>query len=462
MRVIFAVASIALLGSCSPNLPLLDQIRLLGELRVVTRNAPTTFYYGATERYGIEYELTKAFADHLGVRLNLRTVDQIDAIFPEITGMNAHIAAAGLTITESRQDSVAFSPSYQKVTAQLIYRMGEKRPASISEIIGNLVEVRAGSSHVDMLYRALDQEPGLAWAENRSTGAEALMKRVADGTIDYAVVNSNEFQLLRNYYPEVQVAFDLESSGSLGWALPRFATDLQEEVSAFFAEIEATGELAQIIDRYYVASRDFDFVGAKAFVRHLNQRFAHLRPAFQAAEKETGIDWKLLAAIAYQESHWNPEAVSPTGVKGLMMLTANTARMVGVADRADPRQSILGGARYLARVLDKFPERIPAEDRMLMAIAAYNIGFGHVEDARIITESREADKDSWNDVSEHLPLLTDERWYPHLKRGYAQGSIPVQYVENIRHYYWLLDRLTGTKIFSALAIVPPDKPSEPI
>lgn len=462
MRVIFAVVCIALLGSCSPNLPLLDQIRLFGELRVVTRNAPTTFYYGATERYGIEYELTKAFADHLGVRLALRTVDQIDEIFPEITGMRAHIAAAGLSITESRKDIVAFSPGYQEVTAQVIYRMGEQRPESVHDIAGNLVEVRAGSSHIDSLYRALEQVPGLAWAENRSTGAEALMKRVADGTIDYAVVNSNEFELLRNYYPKVQVAFDLESSGSLGWALPRHAVDLQEEVSAFLAKIEATGELAQILDRYYVASRDFDFVGATAFVRHLNQRFAHLRSSFQAAERETGIDWKILAAIAYQESHWNPEAVSPTGVKGLMMLTANTANMVGVSDRSDARQSILGGARYLARVLDKFPERIPAEDRMLMAIAAYNIGFGHVEDARIITESQDADKDSWEDVSEHLPLLTDERWYPHLKRGYAQGSVPVQYVENVRHYYWLLDRLTGTEIFSALAIVPPNRQGEPI
>jgi membrane-bound lytic murein transglycosylase F len=462
LKLIFAVVCIALLGSCSPNLPLIEQIRLLGELRVVTRNAPTTFYYGATERYGIEYELTKAFADHLGVRLNLRTVDQIDEIFPEVTGMRAHIAAAGLTITASRQGVVAFSPSYQEVTAQLVYRMGEKRPASIDEIAGNMIEVRAGSGHVEMLYRALERVPGLAWAENRSTGAEALMKRVADGTIDYAVVNSNEFELLRNYYPEVQVAFDVESSGSLGWALPRYATDLQEEVSAFFANMEATGELAQILDRYYLATRDFDFVGASAFVRHLNQRFAHLRPVFQAAERETGIDWKLLAAIAYQESHWNPEAVSPTGVKGLMMLTANTANMVGITDRTDPRQSILGGARYLARVFDKFPDRIPAEDRMLMAVAAYNIGFGHVEDARIITESRQADKDSWEDVSQNLPLLTDERWYPHLKRGYAPGSIPVQYVENVRHYYWLLDRLTGTKIFSALAIVPPDRPGKPI
>jgi membrane-bound lytic murein transglycosylase F len=462
LRVIFAVGCLAVLGSCSPHLPLVDQIRLLGELRVVTRNAPTTFYYGATERYGVEYDLTKAFADYLGVRLTLRTVDQIDQIFPEISAKRAHIAAAGLTITESREGTVEFGPSYQKVTAQLIYRMGKNRPDSLSDVAGNVLEVRAGSSHVEMLHRALEQIPGLAWAENRSTGAEALMKRVADGTIDYAVVNSNEFQLLRHYYPEVSVAFDVGSSGLLAWALPQHATDLQEEVSAFLAKIEATGELAQILDRYYVATRDFDFVGARAFVRHLNERFGGFRSAFLAAEKETGIDWKLLAAISYQESHWNPAAVSPTGVKGLMMLTANTANLVGVSDRSDPSESILGGARYLARVLEKFPERIPAEDRMLMAIASYNIGFGHVEDARIITESRDADKDSWDDVRENLPLLTDQRWYPHLKRGYAQGSIPVQYVENVRHYYGLLDRLTGTRVFSALAVTPPAKPSDTI
>ena len=145
-----------------------------------------------------------------------------------------------------------------------------------------------------------------------------------------------------------------------------------------------------------------------------------------------------------------------------MMLTANTAKLVGVTDRADPRQSILGGARYLARVLDKFPDRIPAQDRMLMALAAYNIGFGHVEDARIITESKNGDKDSWEDVRQHLPLLADEQWYPHLRRGYAPGTIPVQYVENVRHYHWLLDRLTGIDIFSALKLPPAESADDRI
>lgn len=452
MRVIFAVVCGALLGSCTPNLPLLDQIRLLGELRVVTRNAPTTFYYGATDLYGIEYELASAFADHLGVRLNLTTADQMDQILPMITTGKAHLAAAGLTITDPRREIIAFGPAYQTIAAQVIYRMGTRRPRSIADLAGKSVEVRAGSSHVGLMYRALAGNTDLTWAENRSLAAETLVRRVADGTIDYAVVNSNEYQLLRHYYPEVRVAFDMDTSGALAWALPSNAYDLREAVSEFFAEYEATGQLKQVLDRYYVAHRDLDFVGSLAFVTHLSQRLPKYRAVFQEAGRETGIDWKLLAAIAYQESHWNPEAVSPTGVKGLMMLTANTARLVGVEDRADPNESILGGARYLARVLRKFPERIPAEDRMLMAVAAYNIGFGHVEDARIIAESRGADQDSWDDVRDNLPLLADESWYRGLRRGYAPGTVPVRYVENVRQYYWLLDRLSATELFTSLPL----------
>ena len=450
MRIFSAVALSALLGSCVPNPPLLDQIRTLGELHVVTRNAPTTFYYGANERYGIEYELAQAFADHLGVRLRVHTADRIWDIFSRVSMEQVHIAAAGLSATAPRQELVDFGPTYQTVTPHLIYRMGGRRPDSLADLAGFDLEVQAGSAHVGLLYRAIAEHPDLNWSEGSNTSAETLMRRVADGRVDYAIVNSNEFKLLRNYYPEVRVAFDLESVGDLAWALPEGADDLREAVGEFFAVIESNGELQGILDRYYVARRDFDFVGASAFRRHLKARFPQYRDAFLAAGRETGMDWRLLAAIAYQESHWKADAVSPTGVKGLMMLTAKTASMVEIDDRADPYESILGGARYLARVLVKFPERIPYEDRILMAIAAYNIGFGHVEDARIITEMRGGDPDSWDEVRAHLPLLADEEWHTRVQRGYAQGSVPVQYVDNIRHYFWLLERATGTEMFSAL------------
>jgi membrane-bound lytic murein transglycosylase F len=429
---------------------MLDQIRSLGELRVVTRNSPTTFYYGANERYGIEYELAKAFADQLGVRLKLTTVEDVWHALPQLTARQSHIAAAGIAVTAPRSEIVDFGPAYQNVRTLVIYRMGSQRPASLAETVGTSLEVRAGSSHADLLLAAQQQLPGLAWTELPGASAETLMRHVAAGATEFAIVNSNEFNLLRHYYPDVRTAFQLSAGNPLAWALPKGADDLREKVDEFFARIQATGELQQLLDRYYADTREFDFVDSRAFVRHLHQRFPQYQDSFFQAQAETGIDWRLIAAIAYQESHWDSSAVSPTGVKGLMMLTARTANMMGVADRSDPRASILGGARYLARVLKKFPERIPEEDRLMMAVAAYNIGFGHIEDARIITESLDADKDSWTDVRAHLPLLADERWYPHLKRGFAQGSVSMLYVDNVRHYYRLIKQVTGTQLFAAL------------
>jgi membrane-bound lytic murein transglycosylase F len=170
---------------------------------------------------------------------------------------------------------------------------------------------------------------------------------------------------------------------------------------------------------------------------------------FEQAERETGIDWRLLAAISYQESHWDSDAVSPTGVRGLMMLTELTADMMDVADRTDPHASILGGARYFRSVLRKIPERIPADDRQWLAVAAYNIGFGHVEDARIITEMQGGDPDSWEEVRARLPLLSNEDWHSRVERGFARGAVPVEYVDNVQRYYTLLRWTAGTQILTA-------------
>jgi peptidoglycan lytic transglycosylase F len=159
---------------------------------------------------------------------------------------------------------------------------------------------------------------------------------------------------------------------------------------------------------------------------------------FEEVARETGVEWRLLAAISYQESKWDPRAVSPTGVKGMMMLTQATAADLGLDDREDVRQSILGGARYFLEVKDKVPTRVPEPDRTFMALAAYNVGFGHLEDARILTQMHGKNPDVWADVRQHLPLLADERWYPRTKRGYARGREPVGFVHNIRSYYDIL------------------------
>ena len=387
------------------------------------------------------------FAVRLGVELELYAAENHRELFAAVARGRAHIAAAGLSKITWQDQDVAFGPVYQTLLAQVVYRRGAKKPKALADLAGAMIEVSEGSAHAALLESARGTVHNLRWSE-RGAGAEALIRDVAAGDVGLTVVNSNEFNLLRHYYPDVSIAFDL-GSDEVAWALPTDATELQEQVAAYFAEIGATGELEQVLDSNDHPVEDFDFVGSRAFVRHLSSRFPRYQAAFEQAGRETGIDWRLLAAISYQESHWDSDAVSPTGVRGLMMLTEPTAEMVDVADRRDPHASILGGARYFKNVLRKIPERIPAEDRQWLAVAAYNIGFGHVEDARIITEMQGGNPDSWEEVRARLPLLSNEDWHSRVARGFARGAVPVEYVDNVQRYYTLLQWTAGTQILAA-------------
>jgi membrane-bound lytic murein transglycosylase F len=251
------------------------------------------------------------------------------------------------------------------------------------------------------------------------------------------------------------VGFTLGPTDQIAWALPKGAEELHESIAAYFAEIEATGKLKQILDRYYFASSEFDYVGSRAFIRHVNTRLPQYRNFFLEAERSTGIDWRLLAAIAYQESHWDPNAVSPTGVRGMMMLTERTANMMEVSNRQDARGSILGGAHYYLRTRRKVPERIGEPDRSWLTVAAYNLGFGHLEDARILTQHQGADPDRWDEVRARLPLLSDKEWFSRVQRGFAPGQTAVVYVDNVRRYYEILMWLDSHETLTSQELLPP-------
>jgi membrane-bound lytic murein transglycosylase F len=162
------------------------------------------------------------------------------------------------------------------------------------------------------------------------------------------------------------------------------------------------------------------------------------KQTFQAAGKKYDIDWTLLAAQAYQESHWNRYARSPTGVRGIMMLTLNTAREVGVKSRLNPQQSIYGGAKYLANLRARLPEEIAEPDRSWIALAAYNVGMGHIYDARKLAREQDKDPNLWHEFRDVLPLLTQKKYYKDLRYGYARGYEPVRYVRRIRNYHDML------------------------
>lgn len=178
--------------------------------------------------------------------------------------------------------------------------------------------------------------------------------------------------------------------------------------------------------------------GNKLFAQRIETRLPRYRGLMQSAANDNGLDWPLLAAMSYQESFWDADATSPTGVRGLMMLTLETAKELSVADRLDPRESLHGGARYFSQLRDRLPASIAEPDRTWMALAAYNMGMSHLEDARILTEHLGKNPDIWTEVKQQIPRLQEERYYKHLRHGYARGKEAVAYVERIRQYLTIL------------------------
>ncbi len=446
MRLLIYIAVAALLGTCSSPPALLDQILEIGELRVVTRDSPSSYVVGPDGPSGPEFDLVRAFADDLGVALIIEQVTTVSEIVPRLLSGRVHMAAAGL-ITRSRQQYLNFGYPYESVDMQLIYKVGTGRPRSIEDLAGRSIEVLAGSSHSDMLASLGEIYPEIDWTENADTEVSDLLAKVAAQELDFTVADSTNFDIQRNFYPDLRVALELELGDPIAWAFDKLGgNSLLARADEFLINAGRQGLLAQVHERYYGHTKKFDYVGTRNFIRHFESRLPRYRAMFEQAGADWNVDWRLLAAIGYQESHWRSQAVSPTGVRGIMMLTQDTADYLGIDDRVDPKNSIFGGAQYFARQTERIADTVGEPDRTWMALAAYNVGFNHIKDARMLTEWHDGNPDIWIDLSKSLPLLSQRKWYSQVPYGYARGWEPVLYVNNIRSYYNILKWLTENEV----------------
>ncbi len=411
-----------------------------GELIIVTRNSSTTYYEGPNGKTGFEYDLAKRFADSLGVKLKVITSDNIHEIFQILNSGKAHFAAAGLTITESRKEYVRFAASYMDITEQLIYNNQSYRPKKIADLEDGILEVIEDSSHVESLNELKKQHPDLNWNTQKNIESEQLLYLIENQLIDFTVADSNEVSLNRRFLLELRVAFDISKPKKLAWAFPKAKdSSLYDKAMSFFWRNLNNGEITHLIEKHYGHVNQFDYVGSRIYKRHIATRLSKYLDMYTEAGKKYNLNWKLLAAMGYQESHWNPKAVSPTGVRGIMMLTRQTAGQMGIKNRLDPKSSIFGGAKYLDKIRRRFPQELKEPDRTWYAMAAYNVGYYHVIDAQIIAEQQGKNPNKWSDLQTTLPLLARKKWYKKTKYGYARGWEPVKYVTNIRRYYDLLE-----------------------
>jgi len=411
----------------------ISQIKSRGVLRVSTINSPLTYYTVNQSPAGMDYELAKRFADYLGVKLKVTVRPNLSDLFDDLDEGKADVLAAGLNYNSERLARYRTGPGYYNVSQQLVYRVNKPRPKNLGDLKGRLT-VASGSAYLSSLKSARsNQFPDLDWAISTDQSPKALLEAVADGKLDYTIGDSVTIALLQRIYPQLAVAFDVTDEEPVTWYMKHSDDDsLNAAMLDFFNGMGEEGAMARLEEKYLGHVGTFDYVDTRTFLRAIDSTLPDIKPLFE--KYASGIDWRLLAAISYQESHWNPQATSPTGVRGMMMLTRNTAESLDVGDRTDPEQSIRGGSQYLQNMMEKVPQTIPEDERIWFALAAYNMGYAHMLDVRKLTARQGGNPDSWADVKLRLPMLSQKRYYTQTTYGYARGHEAYNYVENIRKY----------------------------
>jgi len=430
-------------ASKAQELSLLQKIKKNKTLNVVLLNSPSTYYIGAEGPQGFEYDLLKAYADSIGVDLNITTAHTIKEAVKLSKNPNIHITSASLTKTKDRENRFNFGPSYFEVQEQVICRRGlkgiKKFPRNVEDLIDLNISVGEDTSYSETIKSLQNDgfDINVTFTSNYST--EELLEKVSKNEIDCTIADSNIYALNQRYFPEIVLAFTISGREQLAWALAPNSKELEADMYAWLNTFNQSGAMTELKDHYYSFVQFFDYYNTTMFYKRIKSRLPKYKEIFIEAGKKYNIPWKLLAAISYQESHWNPKAKSFTGVKGLMMLTRNTAKLLGIKNRLDPKQSIIGGTRHLNQMLKFVPEDVVDENRLKFALGAYNIGLGHILDARRLAVKMGLNPSIWSDLKQTLPLLSQKRYYKTLKHGYARGSEPVHYVESIYDFRDILE-----------------------
>ncbi|MEA3411295.1 MAG: membrane-bound lytic murein transglycosylase MltF [Pseudomonadota bacterium] len=434
--VMFLLTIVVRLAESEPRPTLLDNIRSADKLGVVMLADPSGFADPPRGVHGFEFDLVHAFARDLGVELEVVAVDDPSAALEWVARGDTHFAAGGLSPNAMFASSIRFGPAYFEFTPQLVYRTGDVAPLSLEDLDAAAVAVGNYPAWSDIPGKLLARYPKLEW---RKTGGDSVFEQVWSGSAKYAVAGSHDVLYSRRFFPGLRVAFDISEPSPLAWAFPRTIDDsIYQAASAFLETASKDGSMQILIDRHFDHAQGFGDANSLTFLQRLEERLPRHRPLFESVAESTGMDWRLLAAMAYQESHWDPEATSPTGVRGLMMLTRAAANDLGIADRLDPEKSVHGGAEYFLLTRHRIPPGVSEPDRTWMALAAYNVGIGHLGDARRITQLLGGNPDLWRDVRKYLPLLSEPDVYRRTRYGFARGAEPVNYVRNIRNYLDIL------------------------
>jgi len=438
------VLLIEYLFSTNPDLfmnskTILEEIQAKKRLDVVILNAPTVYYVGKVTQKGFEYDLLLSFAKSINVELNLTVVHTVkDALDLTRKGVG-DLTSASLSINKEREKEFLFGPYFNSIYEELICHNGltslKNSPQDRDLLVGLKIMVGKNTSSETTLSKLQEHILGFEFNTTTELSTDELLEQVWKKNIDCTVADSHMFMISRRYYPELIRTIRLSKKINLGWILRKGDDSLVNELFRWMNRYERSGKMAELHNFYYGFLDVFDYYDTKVFYKRLKTTLPKFERYFRKAGKKYNIPWEMLAAQSYQESHWNPKAKSYTGVRGMMMLTQETAKILKVRNRVSVVQSINGGAKYFDMMKKVLPKEVTGKNLWALSLAAYNVGIGHIYDAQELAKKLNKNPYSWSDLKTVLPLLSQKKYYKNLKYGYARGNEPVRYVDAIQSYY---------------------------
>ncbi len=437
-RLFTLLAAWLILLSPASHLTHWQKIKARGYLLWETRPSLITWFEAADGPVGFEYEILKRFAAEHGVDLRVLPANERTQLVKDLVQNRVDLAGGNLTPTPDRlrlthpTDAITW-------TAPVIVSHVKTPPLKKPEDLKGLKGAVLSHSSYEELIMPLVKKYGLDVTVLKNDSLSDVLEKVANGEFDYTVADANLVKLYSHFIPGLRTGFALDKNQPVVFLTGKqHDKSLIQALNEFLVRGRKNGDLDRWFNSYLDKLKRHTPADTVTFLKNYRLRWPAIRSAIRKEAEKNGLPWDLLGALAYQESHWNPKAVSPTGVKGLMMLTQRTARELGVKNRLDAEQSLDGGARYFLKMYNKLPDRITEPDRTRLALAAYNIGYGHLEDARVLTQRHGGNPDKWQDVKKYLPQLNDPKVARTLKHGRADGKTAVLYVDNITTYRQLL------------------------
>ncbi|MEW5804808.1 MAG: membrane-bound lytic murein transglycosylase MltF [bacterium] len=415
----------------------LTKIKQSGAITLITQYNSYCYYKYRGKPMGFEYDLAKAFAQFLGVKLKVQVARNWDEMVSSME--QGHFLAAKLNPSLSRLKVVDFSDGYLTIQRHIIYHKNNRDIRAIEDLEGQTIHIRKGSLSEESLNNLI--QTGIRFTINTWEDAtiEDLLQAVTQKKIGITIADCAIALHSRRYYPDIKIGFSIEEKQSLAWAVPKGEKDLLEEINRFFKTIWEDGTFRKIYTKYYSDAEVFDYQDIKKYHKRLETRLPRYEYIIKKMARKYGFDWRMIAALMYQESHFNPETLDPSDVQGLMQLTLVTAREMGIDNRLDPSQNIMAGVKYL-RYLYNLYNKSPEQDRLLISLASYNVGRRHILDAQELARRMNLNPNLWSSIKKTLPLLSRSKYYRQSRYGYCRGSLAVRYVQRIMVYYDILRR----------------------